>query len=668
MNSTFYFKLAKTNLKKNKRIYFPYILAIIVIVMTFYTMKAISINEGIYNMRCGEQVIMLLKFATYIIEIFTAIFLFYSNSFLIKNRKKEIGLYNILGMEKKHIAKVFFFETVIVVTISIVLGLLGGFIIGKIMFLILLNLVKFDITISFYISFKAIISTIELILVTFIAILIMNLIQIKVTNPIELLKSTEKGDKISKRLWIFAIAGVIALVIGYRMALKVESPIAAINEFFIATVFVIIGTYFTFKAGIIVFLKILKKNKKFYYKTNNFISISSMIYRMKQNAAGLANICILSTAVLLTISTTVCLYMGEESSLRNRYPQDVKIIFRDYKGDKNTAYDVVNSELNLNNLTKENTIEFNYKELNAILDNNEFKVAKTKYHMSDISGKCDGEIITLNQYNKVENKDVKLKENEILIYTNEGKYGNNTVKLGDNNYKVKKELTSLKFVNKEDSAKIKSYYIVVKDEEVLNEICESFNTEELNEICESLNTEELNKDKYYISFDIKGSKEDCINFCYNTYNKINSDNISFQSIFMDRETYYAMNGGFLFIGSYLGILFTMAMVLIIYYKQISEGYEDNERFKIMKKVGISDYEVRKSIKKQILLVFFIPLVTAVIHIGFAFKMMNKMLALFGVGSTEIFIQCIFGTIVVFAVIYIVVYRLTARTYYKIVNN
>ncbi|MBU5317567.1 ABC transporter permease [Clostridium bornimense] len=656
MNSIFYFKLAKTNLKKNKRIYFLYILAIIIIVMTFYTMKAISINKGIYNMRCGEQVIMLLRFATNIIAIFTVMFLFYTNSFLIKNRKKEIGLYNILGMEKKHIAKVFTFETIIVVSISLLLGLISGIIIGKLMFIILLNLVKFDITLSFSISFKAIISTIELILVTSIVVLIMNLIQIKATNPIELLKSTEKGEKISKRLWIFAIVGVIALFIGYRMALKVESPIAAINEFFIASIFVMIGTDCTFKAGIIVFLKILKKNKKFYYKTNNFISISSMIYRMKQNAAGLANICILSTIVLLIISTTVCLYIGGESSLKNRYPQDVKIIFRDYKGDKNTAYDVVNSELNSNNLVKENKIEFNYKELNAILDNNEFKVAKTKYHMSDISGKCDGEIITLNQYNKVENKDVKLKENEILIYTNEGKYENNTVKLGDNNYKVKEELTSLRFVNKEDSAKIKSYFIIVKDEEVLNEICKSFNTEELD------------KDKYYISFDIKGSNEDCIKFCNNTYNKINSDNISFQSIFMDRETYYAMNGGFLFIGSYLGILFTMAMVIIIYYKQISEGYEDNERFKIMKKVGISDYEVRKSIKKQILLVFFIPLVTAVIHIGFAFKMMNKMLALFGVGSTEIFIQCIFATIVVFAVIYIVVYRLTARTYYKIVNN
>ena len=656
MSSTFYFKLAKTNLKKNKRIYFPYILAIIVIVMTFYTMKTISINEGIDMMRCGIQVKMLLKFATTVIGIFAVIFLFYTNSFIIKNRKKEIGLYNILGMEKKHIAKVFFFETIIVVTISILLGLLGGFIIGKLMFLILLNLVKFDITLSFSISFKAIISTIKLILVTFIAILIMNLIQIKVTNPVELLKSGQKGERMPKTSWFSAILGVVFLIIGYEIALAVESPLAAINKFFIATIFVIVGTYFTFKAGIITLLKILKKNKKFYYSTNNFISVSSMIYRMKQNAAGLANICILSTAVLLTISTTVCLYIGEESSLKNSYPQDIQITFRDYKGDKNTAYDVVNSELNSNNLAKENTIEFNYKELNAILDNNEFKVAKTKYHMSDISGKCDGEIITLNQYNKVENKDVKLKENEILIYTNEGKYENNTVKLGDNNYKVKEELTSLRFVNKEDSAKIKSYFIIVKDEEVLNEICKSFNTEELD------------KDKYYISFDIKGSNEDCIKFCNNTYNKINSDNISFQSIFMDRETYYAMNGGFLFIGSYLGILFTMAMVLIIYYKQISEGYEDNERFKIMKKVGISDYEVRKSIKKQILLVFFIPLVTAVIHIGFAFKMMNKMLALFGVGSTEIFIQCIFATIVVFAVIYIVVYRLTARTYYKIVNN
>lgn len=656
MNSTFYFKLAKTNLKKNKKIYLPYILAIIAIVMTFYTMKAISINEGIYDMRCGEQVIMLLKFATYVIGIFTVIFLFYTNSFLIKNRKKEIGLYNILGMEKKHIAKVFFFETVIVVTVSIVLGLLGGFIIGRLMFLILLNLVKFDITISFSISFRAILSTIELILLTFIAILIMNLIQIKVTNPIDLLKGGQKGEKMPKTSWFSAVLGVVSLVIGYGMALAVESPLAAMDKFFIATIFVIVGTYFTFKAGIITLLKMLKKNKKFYYKANNFISVSSMIYRMKQNAAGLSNICILSTAVLLTISTTVCLYIGEESSLKSKYPQDIQITFSDYKGDKKTAYDIVDSELNSNNLVKENTIEFTYKEFIATLDNNRFNVVEKENLMSNISSVCGVAFITLDEYNKNENKNTKLNKNEILIYTDEGKYKKDTVKLGKYSYRVKEELTSLKFVNKADNAMIKSYFIVIKDEETLNEICTS------------LNTEELNKNKYYITFDIKGSKEDCIKFCNNTYNKVNSDNIKFDSIFMDRENYYALNGGFLFIGAYLGILFTMAMVLIIYYKQISEGYEDNERFKIMKKVGISDYEVRKSIKKQILLVFFIPLVTAVIHIGFAFKVMNKMLALFGVGSIEIFIQCIFGTSVVFAVIYIVVYRLTAKTYYKIVNK
>lgn len=656
MSSTFYFKLAKTNLIKNRRIYCPYILSIIFIVMTFYTMKAISINEGIYDMRSGEQVIMLLRFTTYIIGIFTVIFLFYTNSFIIKNRKKEIGLYNILGMEKKHIAKVFTFETIIVVTISLLLGLISGILIGKLMFLILINLIKFDVTISFYISFKAIISTIELIIGTFIAILIMNLIQIKVTNPIELLKSTEKGEKISKRLWIPAIVGLIALVIGYSMALKVESPIAAINKFFSAVIFVIVGTYCTFKAGIIVFLKMLKKNKRFYYKTNNFISISSMIYRMKQNAAGLANICILSTAVLLTISTTVCLYVGGESSLKNSYPQDIQITFVDYKGDKNNVYDIVNSELSSNNLVKENAIEFSYREIIAKLDNNEFKIAKTKHYKNNISGICGIAFITLDNYNKVENKNVNLNKNEALVYTNEGKYGNDVIKIGNNNYKVKKELDSLKFVNKEDNAKIKSYFIIVKDEEVLNEICKSFNIEELN------------KDQYYISFDIKGSKEDCINFCNNAYNKIYSDNIKFGSIFMDREDYYAMNGGFLFIGAYLGMLFTMAMVLIIYYKQISEGYEDKERFKIMKKVGISDYEVRKSIKKQILLVFFIPLITAIIHIVFAFKMMNKMLALFGVGSITMFIQCTLGTIGVFTVLYVLVYILTAKTYYKIVNK
>lgn len=658
MNSFLYFRFAKTNLKKNSKTYLPYILACISTIIMFYTMDCIVLNEGLDKIRSADALKMILKFAVIVIGLFSIVFLFYTNSFLIKRRKKEIGLYNVLGMEKKHIAKVLSIETAIVATTSLVLGILGGIIVGKLIFLILINLMKLDITISssFSLSVSAIIQTIELFSMIFVATLIANLLQVKITNPIELLKGGQKGEKEPKTSWILAIFGVIELAVGYGLAINIQSPLKAFTIFFIAVILVIAGTYSTFTAGSIAFLKILKNNKKFFYKTKNFVSVSGMIYRMKQNAVGLANICILSTAVLITISTTVALYAGQESSLKITYPLEAAISIGNATAEeKDRVANMIKEETTKSGVTLKNKVEFDNKELMTLQNKNSFKTAKADISaMSDIKGI---NLYTLEAYNKMEGTEVSLKDNEVLIFSVGKEFNYDSIVINDKNFKVKDKLRKIKIANKNKNNLIDEYRIIVKDMNTLKYIYEEKNAKELENADAS------------IAFDIHGNKKDIIKFCDALKSNVNAKkNNSFKSIYTDREDFYIFNGGFIFIGSFLGLLFTMGTVLIIYYKQISEGYDDSERFKIMQKVGMSKKEVRNTINKQILMVFFLPLVVAVIHIAFAFNVVSKLLSLFGLFSTSALIYSIAGTVVIFAVLYAVVYGLTAKTYYKIVQQ
>ncbi|WP_252233703.1 ABC transporter permease [Clostridium sp. ZS1] len=656
MSNSFYFKLANTNLKKNGKTYFPYIIAAICAVITFYTMKCITLNKGLDVMRGSEQLKMMLEFAANVIAIFSTIFLFYTNSFLIKRRTKELGLYNVLGMEKKHIYKVIFFETLIVWGISLIIGLIGGITLGKLLFLVLLNLIKFKVTLAFSICVPAIISTIKIFTLIFIAILIKNFIQVKVSNPIELLKGGEKGERVPKTSRILAISGVIELILGYGIANIGDNSMVAIDNFFIAVLLVMAGTYSTFRAGSIAVLKLLKKNKKFFYKPNNFISVSSMIYRMKQNAVGLANICILSTAVLLTVSTTVCLYVGGESSLKNQHPQDISILMENgSKENIDNINHVINEEITYNNIKLDNKIDFNYVDMMTIKEEDDFKVAQED--RSNFNKLYYLNFLTLGDYNAMENKEIFLENNEVLIFSQEGNFNKENIKLGEKQYKIKDELNSMKFINKQDIAMIKGYYIVVKDMSVLKAIYKD------------MTNGDLVSTKYSISFDVNGDKNYIMNFCSDISDKVNKMyDGKFTSIYTDREDLYTFNGGFLFIGVFLGLLFTMATVLIIYYKQISEGYDDSERFKIMQKVGMSKEEVKKTISKQILMLFFLPLITAIIHIAFAFKETKKILVLFAISNSKMLLQCTLGTIIIFTIVYILVYIFTAKTYYKIVEQ
>lgn len=662
MNRLFYPKLALLNLKKNANTYVPYILTCIGSIITFYTMISIYGNEGMDNMPGSENLKMILFLGTIFIGIFSVIFLFYTNSFLIKRRKKELGLYSILGLEKKHIARVLFYETLYTAGISLVLGLLGGILIGKLLFLLLLSIIRFQTPIAFYVDVRGLFITAGVFFLVFLLTLLTNFLQVKLANPIDLLKGGEQGEKEPKASWIIAVIGLISLGIGYTIALMVKSPVEAILLFFVAVLFVIVGTYALFTSGSIAFLKVLKKNKPFYYQSRNFISVSGMIYRMKQNAVGLASICILCTMVLVTISTTVSLYIGQESMMRDLYPLDVGIIGAASEVDPLATQRLIETEETKSNVEVKDGLEFNFNQISAVRDGNLFLQDNLDENNSDTinyEAMSDLWVIPLDDYNRITQSDKTLTENEVMIFSVGENYGENSMMFGNNKFSVKEELASIPMDQKKELTIGNKYYLIVKDGQTVTTILQSING---NEQSNALQVATL--------FNLNGTEEAKMLFSENLEGELSqtNPNISVDNLYLSMSEWYTIFGGFLFLGVFLGSLFIMATVLIIYFKQISEGYEDRDRFEIMQKVGMDKKEVKKTIDKQILMVFFLPLAVAVIHVGFALPVMIKMLAVFRLTDTSLIILCTVATALVFAVFYSLVFMLTAKAYYKLVKQ
>ncbi|WP_315114199.1 ABC transporter permease [Clostridium intestinale] len=647
MNKLFYPKLAAINIKKNSKTYLPFIITCICTISMFYIMHELSLNKGLDGVSGSGSLKIILNLGSKVIGIFSAIFLFYTNSFLIKRRKKEIGLYNVLGLEKKHISKILFFEFLYTSIFSLVVGLIAGVILDKLMFLLLLKLLKFEVAFGFTISVPSIIITLLLFTGIFISTLLSNLVQIKVLKPIELLKGSEHGEKEPKTKWIITIIGLIALGTGYGLALKIESPLAALQMFFIAVILVMVGTYALFTAGSIAVLKTLRKNKNFYYKTSNFISVSGMMYRMKQNAIGLANICILSTCVLVMISTTVSLYVGMEDVLRTRFPRNIILTASQATKEEAKKIDEILIRESKNN-SIDTTGKFNYfnKYFAAINNDGKLDLINEDSLSSDVTLL---QFVSIADYNRLEGENITLKDNEAVVYSNVKNFDKNNITIENKIFNIKesfnKPIEALK-INMNDV--INTYVVFVNDINVLD----------------------ANGDgAYYVAFDVSGSDEN-IGILSNKLNekfKENNLQVHVDSSAGSKESFYSLYGGLFFIGIFLGSLFLMATVLIIYYKQISEGYDDKNRFEIMQKVGMSKIEIKKTIRSQVLMVFFLPLVTAVIHVGFAFPMITKLLAVLNLRNVSLFMVATIITILVFATIYGIVFSLTARAYYKIVE-
>ena len=642
MNNFIYEKLAVTNLKNNRKTYVPYIFTGVLTVMMFYIIDALSRGEGITQ----NTLKICLQYATGVIIVFAVIFLFYTNSFLIKRRKKEIGVYNILGMGKRHIARMMAVETILTAGISILGGLVFGIIFGKLMYLLLLKILHNSVDMQFSVNGTAIVQTVILFAGIFLLTYLYNILQIQLVNPVELLHGGNQGEKEPKSRWLLVIVGVAALGNGYWIALTTEAPLEALLKFFVAVVCVIIGTYALFIAGSIVVLKILRKNKAYYYNPKHFTSVSGMIYRMKQNGAGLANICVLSTMVLVMVSTTVSLYAGMEDILDSRFPRDVSIVCNEADtNNEETLQRLIKEQCEKAGVKITDRVRYRYGSMNAGLKGNNLEKVEQYYpdnHFYYV------EMITQEEYNRIEKQNVSLKEQEILTYTTNGKCGKKQINIAGQNYQVKKELSEMTSQPKSTVEMYKTLYIVFANAEQIERI-ESFSY----------------ADKFNLKGD-DGKQKEALEQIQNEFYEKFPDG-TMERRMLSRSSFYELYGGLFFIGIYLGSMFIMATVLIIYYKQISEGYDDRERYQIMQKVGMSKKEVKRSIRSQVLSVFFLPLVVAVIHVAVAFKVMTKILGVLNLTNVSLFAVCTIITIAVFAVFYIIVYSITAKEYYRIVN-
>lgn len=657
MSKSFYQKLAINNIKKNSKTYIPYILTCIGTIMMFYNMCFLTVAKDIGSVSDSGSVRYILFLGAIVIGIFSLIFLFYTNSFLIKRRKKEFGLFNVLGMEKKHVARIMFHETIITAALSLISGLTLGILISKLMILLLLKLISFEATFGFEIPISAVLTTVALFCGIFSINLIYNIRQVHISNPVELLKGGNKGEKEPKTKILLTILGAFCLGAGYYIAVVTKTPLAALNLFFVAVVLVIIGTYCLFTAGSIAILKFLKKNKKYYYKPQNFISVSGMIYRMKQNAAGLANICILSTCVIVMVSSTISLYVGMEDALRTRFPRNIMVEASNVSDEQVEALDSLIKEKTLEyNVEVKNPVSFRVMNLVALRKGSEFITENFEYSSKNFAILI---FITKDEYNKVELKNVSLNDNEALVYSLAGNMPESTININGFELLIKERITTFESANILSDALVDSYIVVVDSKDTIDKV---FQTRVMNQ-------GDTNELSYIYGFDAEAEEQTQINI-------VNSINDGISDLEIDgsargaesfRDTFYTVYGGLFFLGIFLGLLFIMATVLIIYYKQIAEGYDDKQRFEIMQQVGMSREEVKHAIKSQVLMVFFIPLIMAIIHIAFAFNVIKRLLAIFSLTNVPLFALCTVVSILVFASIYIIVYMLTAQTYYKIVS-
>lgn len=661
-----YTKLAITNIKNNRQFYFPYLLTGIITVAMFYIMCALESNPGIQSMPGAKNLGLILRLGIGVIGIFAVIFLFYTNSFIIKRRKKELGIYNILGMEKRHIAKILSKEAFFTAIIAIGGGLVTGVLFHKLACMLLYRMIGFNGGITFSFSKKGVMITAILFAIVYLLTYIYDLFQVQLANPIELLQSGNKGEREPKTKAIMAVLGVLCLGAGYFIAITTKNPIKALTLFFVAVILVIIGTYLLFTAGSIALLKILRRNKGYYYQTKHFTSVSGMIYRMKQNAVGLANICILSTMVLVAVSTTVSLYVGIEDIMKERYPNEITISA--YYDTGAPAEDSIAPivEKSVKESGRKIRHEEDYLELYfaAIKDQGQYSLDKEKVKTAGdrVSGFV---VLTREDCKKKYNEEIpELAENEVALFTIK-KTDMDTLVLENRSYHVKE---IKQFQNTEDFETIADimdeyYYVIVNDVQDM---------ERLWQLQKEIYQENSSSISRQVRLDIDGDskqKKECFE---NIKTALEPEQAKARILIDSRQSnldeFYQIYGGFLFLGLFLGILFLMITVLIIFYKQISEGYDDKERFSIMEKVGMSNDEVKATIRSQVRTVFFLPILMAAIHVGMAFPMIKRLLSLFGLSNTALFAGCMAGTILVFALIYLLVFLKTSKTYYKIVGE
>ena len=676
MGKLLYPRLAWQNIKGDRRFFAPYFLALLGNVAAFYIMTALAVDPGMSQLHGAMYVQSFCFMGMFIAAVFSAVFLLYVNGFLMKQRKKALGLYNILGMGKSHIAAVLFFETLFVGGAGIVCGLLTGLLFHKLVTLALYNLLRFAVPFGFAISWDAMARTAVLFGVLIGLTLLSNLNKVRVSKPIELLYGSQVGEREPRTKWFMTLLGVLTLGAGYYIALRTTNGMEAIAFYFVAVFLVIIGTYCLFTAVSIFVLKALRANKRFYYKTSHFIGVSGMLYRMKQNAVGLANICILSTMVMVMVSGTLSLYLGTQDIVNRQAPSDLTVLVR-YDPDEAEPFDPA-AMLRF----QEGFIQDQGYSVSEDLIYSSFTF--TVGRLPDSSYTTENDLVTLgtaittiqvltqDAYAAATGVSLGLEAGEVAFdgeedvltihwgtLEGEGSFGRSDLTVAQH---LEESLSA-------DAAVSDTSTLVVADTAALMELYE--NQKEAY-------GEDSSWMEWQASFSVDATDEE-LRAVQQAYNQYVRDDAVFAgtgkwwscgwTLRCDVEAdAYGLAGGFLFLGIFLGTIFLMATVLIIYYKQISEGYEDKARFEIMQKVGLSREEVRASIRSQVLMVFFLPIAVAAIHILFDFNMVEKLLTLFQVYNTTLTALCTLGTVLVFFLVYGAVYLLTARTYYKIVER
>ena len=643
--------------------YIPFVLSCILTIMMYYMVSSLSMNPNMMNMIGGDVMQQILSLGIYVITVFAVIFLFYTNSFLIKRRKREFGLFNILGMEKKHLSIVIALESMIVFLVSMVLGIGIGILLDKAFYLLIAKMLNASIALGFYISYQSIVNSIILFLIIFVLMYLFSLIQINLSNPIELLHGDQHGEKEPKTKWLLALIGLICLGTGYYMSVSIQDPVTAFAFFMVAVILVVIGTYMLFTAGSIVILKLLRKNKRYYYKTNHFISVSNMIYRMKQNAVGLGNICILSTMVLVMLSTTISLWVGMNDIIETRFPRDITVSINSV--DSNQALytiDDMNYAIEQVGIQTEDELVYRTLSVSAFNQGNTYTFGNENMSLQDISNVVVLYFITLDDYNRTEGTNVSLAPDEVLVFPSGKQFDHKTIDIASNTFKVKGILDSIKADSNYSANLQNSMFVVVDSMDTL------FMIDDLQKQAYGDNASYI-----HTSYDFNLSKSekmsvkeatDALIANYpgdTTYMMVDTQEGNYEDLL-------SLYASFLFIGIFLSFLFIMATVLIMYYKQITEGYEDKKRFEIMQKVGLNKREVKKTINSQVLTVFFLPLVVAAIHIVFAFPMIEKMLRLLYLDNTNLYIMTTVICFGVFALVYVLIYFLTSKVYYGIVRN
>ena len=648
------FSMATSNLKKNHSLYLPYALTTIMVTMILYITHALSAMPELSTLRGGGAIAQTLGFGVIVVQLVALLTILYANAFVTKNRLKEYGLYSILGLDRKNIQLLSFIELLLFSVVSVGLGIVLGIVFHRFSFAVLLKLIRIPIGIEYSMQLGSVGFVLISMAFIFGVVFFLNATKMYMSRPLEMLSEKKKGETKGRFILLRALIGAGLLGGAYYMSQTIEAPVAALYSFFVAVLLVVLATYILFDAGSIALLSLLQKNKRLFYQPTNFISISNLKFRMRKNAAGLASICILSTMVLVTLATTVALQTGTADLLKKSYPTDYSATA--FVEDTSTIPQLSEQISKIKAQSKGTvTNEMNYLSV--------LRAAKSMEGGVDIEGVYPGDspaafitFLSAEDYNRIFGTNYKPADNEAVLGLVKGDDKNvSAIRVnGQLTLQVKEMMDTGGFKEKLPQLPYVAdnvYVAVVKDPTKMID-------------------GKLGRGFYYAlwntSTDIQGKTEEFEAYA-NVLEASNDDFITVGSREDAAKDIYGFMGSLLFVGALLSVAFFIGAVLVIYYKQISEGYEDRDRFVILQKLGIDQKTIKKSINRQVLIVFFLPLVTAFIHTAFAFKMYRKIIQLFGVdGNVTLNATIVIGAI--FVVVYLIVYQITSRSYYKIIKR